>query len=364
MGYTASLISAILLLTAHGNDAARDSIASSQVVSFTGTPDIRTIGESTISHLSASSAADVLRYSSSLQLKDYGGLGGLKTVNVRSLGSQHTSVFIDGIKVNNAQNGQVDLGRYSADNLQSVTLYSSRPSSLLASASELSAGSAVILTTRMPDFSRASGMDASLSYGSFISPAVHCSYSRRLSGKTYLKVLGDIRSTAGNYPFSYTNAYGADTTETRKNSDLFSYHLESAFPCNPAVGTDKERGQAVGQEPVRPGQVFLHKAGLRGQDTGEILGRLLQVSPGHHRKPVRPISQPALQAEGCIPVTVIVLQTWGIRRLRRMGRGVHPPFHRCPAVQSGTPFLLSAVPPRRLQPGELFSIRLGGLQPH
>ena len=41
--------------------------------------------------------------------------------------------------------------------------------------------------------------------------------------------------------------------------------------CNPAVGTDKERGQAVGQESVRPGQVFLHKAGLRGQDTGEIL---------------------------------------------------------------------------------------------
>lgn len=266
MGYTASLISAILLLTAHGNDAVRDSIVSSQVVSFAGTPDIRTIGESTISHLSASSAADVLRYSSSLQLKDYGGLGGLKTVNVRSLGSQHTSVFIDGIKVNNAQNGQVDLGRYSADDLQSVTLYSSGPSSLLASASELSAGSVVMLTTRLPDFSRTSGLDASLSYGSFISPAVHCSYSRRLSGKTYLKVLGDIRSTAGNYPFSYTNAYGADTTETRKNSDLFSYHLESAFHYSDAPHSFSAKAYWYSSARGLPGPVIRQSGQIRNGD--------------------------------------------------------------------------------------------------
>ena len=67
--------------------------------------------------------ADALKYFSGVQIKDYGGLGGLKTVNVRSLGSQHVGVYLDGIRITNAQNGQIDLGRYSLSNMESVSLY-------------------------------------------------------------------------------------------------------------------------------------------------------------------------------------------------------------------------------------------------
>ncbi|MBQ4298879.1 MAG: TonB-dependent receptor plug domain-containing protein, partial [Bacteroidales bacterium] len=52
--------------------------------------------------------SDAVRRFTGVQLKDYGGVGGLKTVNVRSLGSEHVGVFIDGIQVDNAQNMQVD----------------------------------------------------------------------------------------------------------------------------------------------------------------------------------------------------------------------------------------------------------------
>jgi vitamin B12 transporter len=61
--------------------------------------------------LNSLSVADAVRYFSGVQLKDYGGIGGLKTINVRSLGSAHTAVFYDGMTVGNAQNGQVDLGK-------------------------------------------------------------------------------------------------------------------------------------------------------------------------------------------------------------------------------------------------------------
>ena len=40
--------------------------------------------------------ADAVRRFAGVQLKDYGGAGGLKTVNVRGLGSEHVGVFIDG----------------------------------------------------------------------------------------------------------------------------------------------------------------------------------------------------------------------------------------------------------------------------
>ena len=39
--------------------------------------------------LSSTSVADALKYFAGVQIKDYGGLGGLKTINVRSLGAQH-----------------------------------------------------------------------------------------------------------------------------------------------------------------------------------------------------------------------------------------------------------------------------------
>ena len=54
--------------------------------------------------LSALSVADAIRYFSGVQIKDYGGIGGLKTINVRSMGSQHVGVFYDGIQLGNAQN--------------------------------------------------------------------------------------------------------------------------------------------------------------------------------------------------------------------------------------------------------------------
>ena len=67
--------------------------------------------------------AEALRGSGALMIKDYGGIGGLKTVNIRSLGSAHTGVFLDGIAVEDAQNMQVDFGRFSTDDLRAVEVY-------------------------------------------------------------------------------------------------------------------------------------------------------------------------------------------------------------------------------------------------
>ena len=64
------------------------------------------------------SVADAIRYFSGLQIKDYGGVGGLKTVNIRSMGTNHMGVYYNGIQLGNAQNGQVDLGKFSLENIE------------------------------------------------------------------------------------------------------------------------------------------------------------------------------------------------------------------------------------------------------
>ena len=51
-----------------------------------------------LQRLGAHSVADAIRYFSGVQIKDYGGVGGLKTVNIRSMGTNHVGVFYDGIE--------------------------------------------------------------------------------------------------------------------------------------------------------------------------------------------------------------------------------------------------------------------------
>src|SRR5574344_1667075 len=71
-----------------------------------------------LKRLNSQSIADAMRYFAGVQIKDYGGVGGIKTVNLRSMGSQHLGVYYDGIELGNAQNGQIDLGQFSLDNIE------------------------------------------------------------------------------------------------------------------------------------------------------------------------------------------------------------------------------------------------------
>lgn len=63
-----------------------------------------------ISQVEPPAVTDVLLRTPGLIVSDNGGGAGLKTVSLRGLGSPHTTVRIDGIKVSNVQSGQGDLG--------------------------------------------------------------------------------------------------------------------------------------------------------------------------------------------------------------------------------------------------------------
>lgn len=84
---------------------------------------VQTISGKELQAMSTTSIADALKYFAGVQIKDFGGLGGMKTINVRSLGAEHVGVYIDGVRLTNAQNGTVDLGKYSLSTLESVSLF-------------------------------------------------------------------------------------------------------------------------------------------------------------------------------------------------------------------------------------------------
>ena len=170
--------------------------------------------------LSATSVADALKYFSGVQIKDYGGLGGLKTVNVRSLGSQHVGVYLDGIRITNAQNGQIDLGRYSLSNMESVSLYNANRNERLQSASEYASAATVYMQTKRP-----TQTTYMMEYG--------CGAFglNKLNGyfalKNLLFVDAEYQHSDGDYAFRFRSEQ-EDTVGTRHNSDITFYRLEAA----------------------------------------------------------------------------------------------------------------------------------------
>lgn len=66
--------------------------------------------------------SDVLLQSPGLHVGDNGGYAGLKTVSLRGLGSAHTSVYLDGVRLGNVQSGQNDLGMIGLENVSSAVV--------------------------------------------------------------------------------------------------------------------------------------------------------------------------------------------------------------------------------------------------
>ncbi len=173
--------------------------------------------------LSSTSIADALKYFAGVQIKDYGGLGGLKTINVRSLGAQHVGVYIDGIRITNAQNGTVDLGKYSLSTLESVSLYNASKLDRCQSPSEYASGATVYLRTRRPASDSLSVTGAA---GSFHT------YKGRLNAQFCRRgwagfIDGEYVRSKGDYPFRYKSEY-EDTVGRRSNSDIEYYRIEGA----------------------------------------------------------------------------------------------------------------------------------------
>ena len=208
--------------------------------------------------------AEALKGTGGLQVKDYGGAGGLKTVDVRSLGSAHTAVFLDGIAVDNARNAQVDLGRFSTDGMSAVSLYNGQAPMVLMSAREYGSASVLYLESARPVFGRERDhIRAHVRGGSFgtFSPSV--TWEHRLGERTALRTELEGIASNGRYPFRAQHFRqaedgswrGYDTTLVRENGDLASLRAEVRLSGFVPQGEWTARAYAYLSERGYPGPV-------------------------------------------------------------------------------------------------------------
>ena len=185
---------------------------------------IQTLSHSDMERLGIHDMGDALKRFAGVQVKDYGGVGGMKTVNIRGLGAGHTGVTYDGVQVGDCQSGQVDLSRFTLDNVSLVSLQIGQEDNIYQSAKAYTSAGLINISTLQGVSDRKPHLTTTLrtgSYGLFAPSLLYHQQFSRLGIGAYTS----YERADGVYWFTLKN--GIKTIhERRNNSDIKTWRGE------------------------------------------------------------------------------------------------------------------------------------------
>ena len=195
---------------------------------ITSTSSVQVIDKESLNKLGLQNMADAVRRFAGTNVRDYGGIGGLKTVSVRNLGAAHTAVSYDGVAVSNCQAGQIDISRFSLDNVSSLSLAVGQDDNILQPARLYASAGVINIQTERPSFDNGKHgiTQIKLRAGSFgyITPSIR--HWQKLADNTSLSADGSFTRADGNYEYELKNGKYT-STEKRNNSDVKTWQGEA-----------------------------------------------------------------------------------------------------------------------------------------
>ena len=201
------------------------------------TAPIQVFSKEKLKTMNALQVSDAVKHFAGVTVKDYGGVGGLKTVSVRSLGAQHTAVGYDGITLTDCQTGQIDIGRFSLDNVDRLSLNNGQSDNIFQPARFFASAGILNIQTLTPYFEnkKKTNVRASVKAGSWglINPSLLL--EQQLSSKWSVSANGEWMSSDGHYPFilKYGNGDEYETSkEKRKNTEVRTFRAEAGLYGN------------------------------------------------------------------------------------------------------------------------------------
>ena len=165
--------------------------------------------------------SDAMRRLPGVYLRDYGGAGGMKTVSLRGLGSQHTAVIYDGIMLSDVQTGQVDLSRYSLTDIASITLNAGENDDIFLPARASTSSSTIVVNTFSDrDFlNPALRLDARMRMGAFSMYNPYVKIGKSIAEKFVISATADFLSAKNDYPYTLAGENSKESYR-RENSQM------------------------------------------------------------------------------------------------------------------------------------------------
>lgn len=174
--------------------------------------------------------SDAVKLVGGATVKDYGGVGGLKTVSVRGLGATHTAVACDGILMTDMQTGQTDLGRMTLTGVSTVRLVSGPDNDILQPAAMAASATTLNVASQKPQFvaGRKWNGSATVKLGTYdmdlplengLSQVIQADAAVQPGKRTSITGLVEYIGTDGNYPYTQDNGSSSQQM-LRENSDV------------------------------------------------------------------------------------------------------------------------------------------------
>ena len=212
-----------------------------------------------IERLGVQDLSEAVKRFSGVTVQDYGGIGGLKTVSVRSLGAKHTAVSYDGVTITDAQSGQVDISRFTLDNVDMISLSIGQADDIFQTARMYASAGALSIKTARPVFiNRPFHVKAQVKTGSFGLVNPYLQYEQKLGKHFAATGQVDWLRADGNYPYVIRNEQQEESGK-RKNSDIRTLRTELNLFGDLGKGSELAlKGYYFDSERGLPGSVILY----------------------------------------------------------------------------------------------------------
>lgn len=206
------------------------------------TSPLQVLSAKDISELNVLQLSDAVKHFSGVTVKDYGGIGGLKTVSVRSLGANHTTVSYDGLALSDVQTGQIDIGRFSLNNVDMISLSSGQTDNIFQPAKLFASASVLNIVAKKPTFDHNDNFNGQIvsKGGSFGLYNMSSVFNWFINKHLTFAASGEVLTANSEYPYRLNyGVVGKDSTsvEQRKNSDVLNVRAEGMLYANLAPKT-------------------------------------------------------------------------------------------------------------------------------
>ena len=201
-------------VSAHARHVAADTLEVATVTAERGMIVSRT---DSVSLKGLADAGAALMKIPGLTLTDMGGQAGLKTVSLRGMGTSHTAIYIDGIRIGNLQSGQSDLGMLEMQDFRTAVI-------------DYAQNSINFITERPQTYSgRKLTADITFKSGSFGTYLPYANLGWRISDRISMRVNAGGTFSKGDFSYTGTDTEGNTAEMRRSGNDISKWRAGVDF---------------------------------------------------------------------------------------------------------------------------------------
>lgn len=224
------------LLLAQGEQDSTYFTEEIKVVSFRNEKDIlnsasniHIINSDRLSTLNGKNAGEILSTVPCVFIKNYGNASSLQTISLNGLGAEHTTILLNGSKLNSLQNGQIDLSLIPKENIKRIEVLNNGYSSVYGS--EAMGGVVNIVTEdESALLSKNLSLSVNTSYGSYNNKRISFCGNKKMQDVSFDFLISNEKSD-NDYSYYYDTGENIETRK-RQNAGYIINNYALTFSSN------------------------------------------------------------------------------------------------------------------------------------